>query len=753
MEDTSDLLCELNEDSRNLFQKRQVILSFSGFLEKLAQKPHLLIRNSPRYIYDAFGYFGTTTIMDGDRQFQRWRLFDIGTERHIPIIGSEAQQGDIYNILSGFVRQGFASKLILLHGPNGSAKTSIIESICQAMANYSMNEEGAVYRFNWVFPTDKSSTPKGYGESGPIGFGGQKRTTNDDHTQSFAFLDEAKIASKIHSEYKENPLYLLPMPYREKLLRRWMAAEKDIPPQEIDLPPHVLLGGLSKKNQLIFENLLAAYEGNLSLVLRHVQVERFFYSKQYRVGISTVEPQMSIDAGEKQLTMDRNMANLPPLLHNINFHEAAGPIIEANRGLLEFSDMLKRPLEAYKYLLSTVEKGTLNLPTSTANLDIVFFATTNEKHLDAFKTVPDFASFRSRFELVTAPYLLKPSQEEKIYEADIIAINRKKKVTPHALSMLCLWAVMTRMKQPDPEYYQSKYRSLISRLDPHAKVKLYENQPLTPQFKPQEESLLREMRRDIIEESDGTVVYEGRFGASPREVRAILYKSAQMSDKSLTPMCIFRCLERLIKDRSNYEFLQMEARGKYHQPAVFLSITKDIFAQLFEKEATFSMSLVEEHTYHSLLKRYIDHVVALVKNEKIYNKITGSYEDPSQKLMKDVENILKISGSVERHRETLLGRIAAYRIDNPNKEIDVTIIFHEYLEHLQRHYYGERQKVVEKNFQGMLVWGTDDEKNLDDEGKILAEKTFLGLEERFGYDRHSARECVKFLMKHNSQQK
>jgi len=65
--------------------------------------------------------------------------------------------------------------------------------------------------------------------------------------------------------------------------------------------------------------------------------------------------------------------------------------------------MLKRPLEAYKYLLSTVEKGTLNLPSATANLDTVFFATTNEKHLDSFKTLPDFASFKSRFELVTVP--------------------------------------------------------------------------------------------------------------------------------------------------------------------------------------------------------------------------------------------------------------------------------------------------------------------------------------------------------------
>ena len=42
---------------------------------------------------------------------------------------------------------------------------------------------------------------------------------------SFAFLDESKIAAKIHSEYKENPLFLLPMPYREEFLKEAISAK------------------------------------------------------------------------------------------------------------------------------------------------------------------------------------------------------------------------------------------------------------------------------------------------------------------------------------------------------------------------------------------------------------------------------------------------------------------------------------------------------------------------------------------------
>jgi serine protein kinase len=264
---------------------------------------------------------------------------------------------------------------------------------------------------------------------------------------------------------------LIPLATRNIWLKQWISHVNDINIEDVELPIHTSLPGLSKRNQLIFENLLSAYDGDIAKVLSHVQVERFYYSKQYRVGVGTVEPQMSIDAVERQLTMDRNIGNLPPVLHNISFHEASGPLVEANRGILEFSDMLKRPIEAFKYLLSTVEKGTLNLPSSTANLDIVFFATTNEKHLDAFKTIPDFASFRSRFELITAPYLLRPSLEEKIYKHDIKAISEAKPVAPHTLSLLCLWAVLTRLKQPNPEYYEAKSRSVIARLDPINKLK------------------------------------------------------------------------------------------------------------------------------------------------------------------------------------------------------------------------------------------------------------------------------------------
>src|SRR3989441_573835 len=101
------------------------------------------------------------------------RPFDLGAnssqegEGGAPICGQEDVQNAIYRILSGFVRAGRMNKLILLHGPNGSAKSSIVAAIQRALEDYSRKEEGQLYRFNWIFPSEKLV-------KGSIGFGETK---------------------------------------------------------------------------------------------------------------------------------------------------------------------------------------------------------------------------------------------------------------------------------------------------------------------------------------------------------------------------------------------------------------------------------------------------------------------------------------------------------------------------------------------------------------------------------------------------
>jgi hypothetical protein len=64
---------------------------------------------------------------------------------------------------------------VLLHGPNGSAKSSIVESLDTTPCTVTVIQMRArCIAFNWIFPTEKSHTTKAMGASAPIGFGSEQ---------------------------------------------------------------------------------------------------------------------------------------------------------------------------------------------------------------------------------------------------------------------------------------------------------------------------------------------------------------------------------------------------------------------------------------------------------------------------------------------------------------------------------------------------------------------------------------------------
>ncbi len=734
---------QLSSAYQENFKKSEVILSFHDFLQRLAAQPRRLLRNSAQYLLDTFDHFGREE-SDVDNKF-RLRLFDLSTPNCPTIIGCEEVQHSIYEAVHTFCTQGQINKLIMLHGPNGAAKTSMIETIAEAMYRYSTREEGCVYRFNWIFPQDPDKVAWLKGESRPIGFNDEE--PHRAKANSYADLNDDQISCKIPSEFKENPLYLLPMPQRAQIIKQWLAESENIPVEEVELPPHVLLSGLSKRNQLIFENLLNGYNGSLNEVYRHVQVERFYFSKQYRVGIATVEPQMSIDAHEKQLTMERYVASLPSVLQNFRLHESFGELVEANRGFLEFSDLLKRPLETFKYLLSTIEKSILNLQASTIPLDLVFFATSNEKHLDAFKTNPDFSSFRERFNLITVPYLLSPSREKQIYQRDLEMLSNTFKIAPHAIEMLCLWGVMTRLKQPDTKNYDKQHHDLLARLDPRNKVRLYEQDKLDEKFTATEAASLRGLRKKIKNETQGSIVFEGRFGISPREMKSVIYRAAQHAQqKMLTAVEIFTELERMVKERSVYEFLQFEPREKYHDAEFFLTVVKDEFCHIFYHQLLEAMTLIDHQAYARLIASYVENVAGDIKKEKILDRTTGETNPPSQHIMSNVEKIIGVKDNQRRHRESVLNRLAAFKLDHPDKKVNLQEIFSDFVEKIRTYYFKENEKQVESNFKAMLSLPPD-KHSLTKEEAELAAATFSNLKEKYGYCEEMVLTQLKFLIK------
>lgn len=93
-------------------------------------------------------------------------------------------------------------RLILLHGPNGSAKSTIVSALMERLEKYSQTPEGALYTFSWIFPVDRVVR-------GSLGIRSDAERKASP-LQSYAALSEEEIACIIPSELKDHPLLLLP---------------------------------------------------------------------------------------------------------------------------------------------------------------------------------------------------------------------------------------------------------------------------------------------------------------------------------------------------------------------------------------------------------------------------------------------------------------------------------------------------------------------------------------------------------------
>ena len=674
------------------FREGRRVLSFEEYLTLFASDPVRFGRDASRYVRDMFDFFGTETIVRPWGEQVRYRLFDlpwepgpaagVGHGADAALVGHEDLQAETYRAVSNFVQEGRANRLILMHGPNGSAKSTIAACVLRALEHYSTLDEGALYRFHWVFPSKKTV-------KGSIGFGEARPGQLD--AQSYAHLEDSQIDARIVLELRDHPLFLLPIQERRELvLELYREAGAKEPP-----PEWLLTGKLSHKSQQVFEALLSSYSGSLVETLRHVQVERYFVSRRYRVGAVTIGPQLSVDAGERQITADRSLSALPTSLQATTLFEAHGELVEAAGGVLEFSDLLKRPLEHFRYLQLTLETGEVPLQQQTIQTNVVMIGSCNEVHLAAFREHPEFPSFRGRFELLRAPYLRSWVDEQSIYDAQIAPFVRRH-VAPFATRVAAQFAVLTRMRQPDAKRYPDSLAPVVSALTALEKLDLYTHG--TPP-----ERLDAEARKHLVaniaalyHETDAGVVFEGSTGVSPREIRTVLLDAAQSTEHAcLSPFAVLGELDELCKGVSEYDWLREKPQsGGYHDTRAFRDAVGARLLDAIEDQLRVASGLVDEQRYGDLFERYVANVSTWVKSEKVRNPITGAHEAPDERMMREVEGLLGVKTKNDDYRKGLISQIAAWAIDHPGQKIVNQVVFPEQLKKLRDTVFADRKKAL-----------------------------------------------------------
>jgi predicted Ser/Thr protein kinase len=729
-------LAQLGETIREQFASKRSVLSFGEYLELVHKTPERQLRGAAQYMTDCFDHYGTVEVPYPWGAARRFNLFDCPWDRgRDRLVGQEPVQNQVYRALQNFVNDGAVNKLVLLHGPNGSAKSTLVRCVGRALEDYSTLDEGALYRFSWVFPTQRSL------KSG-IGFGGPPGATGVDAGETYAHLPDDLIDARLGDELRDHPILLVPVEERRTMIDGALANAKGFVVSD-----YVRHGRLSPRNRVIFDALLASYQGDYLKVLRHVQVERFYVQSRYRVGYVTVEPQLSVDATERQVTADRTLNALPPTLQAVPLFEYGGELVNANRGLIEFDDLLKRPLEAYKYLLVTVERSAVALPSTNLFLDLVFLGSSNEIHLQAFKEIPDFQSFKGRIELIKVPYILDVRHEQKLYEDKLREAAGPRHIAPHSAFVAALWAVLTRMRKPQVDRYPAPVAEVVAKLTPIEKAELYAFGTAPSAVTAAQAKELIAHIKDLFVESEVYPVYEGRIGASPREMQGVLFNAANSPRYSyVSPVVVLDEIAELCKQTSLYEFLKQDVQpGGYHDHRRFVDLVRDRMIDRIDDEVRLALGLIEEGEYQRVFERYLSHVTHWVKKEKVRNSGTGRLEDPDENFMRETEKTLEVSVKPEEFRGGLIAKIGAWSLDHRGEKPQYDLIFPDLLKKLRGAYYERHKKAISRGVRELVFHLTGNDGAVSAEGLERAKAAVTTLVDRFGYTPDSARDLVALM--------
>jgi predicted Ser/Thr protein kinase len=232
-------------------------------------------------------------------------------------------------------------------------------------------------------------------------------------------------------------------------------------------------------------------------------------------------------------------------------------------------------------------------------------------------------------------------------------------------------------------------------------------------------------------------------------MRTVLLDAAQNPRfDCLSPLAVLEELDALCERPQEYAFLQDEKLpGGYHDHVLFRRAIRERLLDSLEDEFRIASGLVDESRYTDLFERYVTHVSFWVKGEKTRNALTGQYEEPDERMMREVEALLGNTDEPAEFRHGLIGNIAAWAIDHPGQPIDNAQVFAGHMRRLREAAFSERRSSVAKLCRDVLVLLKEDGAGLNDARRAAASRTAAELYGRFGYESSSAGDAAAALMR------
>jgi serine protein kinase len=505
--------------------------SFEDYLKIVREDPKVT-RNAFQRVYDMVLSYGRQEYVDSKKRIVRYPFFDDPIENgKDAVFGLDIPLMRLVNVLkSAAMGYGTEKRIILLHGPVGSSKSTIVRLLKKGLEAYSYSPEGRLYTFDWHLPKELSHISGG--------------------------------SEVVRDPLHEEPLKLIPSELRERAFDA-LGVSNVAPNIRSDVNP---------ASRAIFRLLMEFYHGDLSKVLTHVRVRQFHLSEKDRVGIGTFQPKDEKNQDSTELTGDINYRKIAEFGSDsdpraFNFD---GEFCIANRGIIEFIEVLKLDVAFLYDLLSASQEHKIK-PKKFAQTDIdeLIIGHTNEAEYKRLLNNEFMEALRDRTVKIDIPYITKLSEEVKIYQKDYNSRKiRGKHIAPHTLEMAAMWAVLTRLEEP------KKHNLTILQ-----KLKLYSGKTL-PGFT---EDNIKELRKEALR--------EGLEGISPRYVQDKI-SNALVSDKSETSINPFLVLNELEGGLRSHSLISSEETRKRYRE--LLSVVKQEYEDVVKNEVQRAISADED---------------------------------------------------------------------------------------------------------------------------------------------------------------
>ena len=471
------------------FRKKNWVGTFEQYLDLVRENPRIT-RNAFARVYDMITSYGMETSEESGEKHPHYRFFDDPLDNGLDAVyGLEGALATLVNALKSAAQgYGIEKRVLLLHGPVGSSKSTIARLLKKGLESYSSTDEGALYTLGWAD-----------GDS-----------------------------EEVHwCPMNEEPLHLVPSRFREDV-----AAQLNSGRSDDDFRVRIT-GELDPFCRYMYAERLQKNDGDWTKVIRDVRVKRVILSEQDRIGIGTFQPKDEKNQDSTELTGDINYRKIAEFGSDsdpraFNFD---GEFNIANRGLIEFIEVLKLDVAFLYDLLGASQEHKVK-PKKFAQTDIdeVIIGHTNEPEYRRLQSNEFMEALRDRTVKIDVPYVTRLSDEIKIYEKDYNSDKVKgKHIAPHSIEMAAMWAVLSRLEEP-----KNANLTLLQ------KLKLYNGQSL-PGFT---EENIKELREETVN--------EGMQGISPRYVQDKISNAlvSYPTSNSINPFMVLNELEAGLKHHS-----------------------------------------------------------------------------------------------------------------------------------------------------------------------------------------------------------